>query len=235
MDGFETFLDLYGLLAIFVLMLVKSAGVPIPIPGDVIMLATAARVAQGKIVLWQAFLAILVALVLGGIVQFVLIRGSARRLLYRFGRYLGLTPTRLDLASEKVKRGGPISISLAILTPGVRAVTVAACGLSGLPLRTFVSGLVLGSTLFLGLHFLLGYVGSSLLAALPLPLIVGLLLVGLIGWLVIRKWQLPKSRPSEVMAEAFEAWHEATCPVCLALGVTTNLHPTSVQDIKATN
>ena len=39
MNGIETFLSLYGLPAMFIVLLVKSIGVPIPIPADVIMLA----------------------------------------------------------------------------------------------------------------------------------------------------------------------------------------------------
>ena len=231
MDGIGAFLELYGLAAIFALMLVKSAGVPIPLPADVIMLAAAAGAAQGKLLLWQAFIAILIALVVGGIVQFTLARGPGRGFLYRFGRYLGLTPARLDGAAAAVKRGGPIAIGLAILTPGIRAATVAACGLAGLPLRIFVPGLTLGSVLFLTLHFFIGYAGSSVLAVLAqgvpllwaLALVVALLVVGLALWFVIRRRQRPGAARGEVMAEAFEAWHEAACPVCLAIGAASRL------------
>jgi membrane protein DedA with SNARE-associated domain len=51
----EGILTAYGLTAVFVVMLVKSAGVPIPIPSDVILLATTAPAARGKISLGQAF------------------------------------------------------------------------------------------------------------------------------------------------------------------------------------
>src|SRR5712691_5706788 len=153
MNGIDIFLAQYGLAAIFLLLLIKSIGVPIPIPADVIILATAASAAQGKLVLWEAFLAVLLALVLGGLIQFMLARGPGRGLLYRFGRYIGLTPARLDAAAEKVKRGGVLAIGVAILVPGVRGAAVAASGLANLPLRTFMAGLVLGSTVFLCLHF----------------------------------------------------------------------------------
>ena len=74
MDGLGAFLDSYGLAAACLLMLVKAAGVPIPIPGDVILLATAARAAEGKLLLWVAFVGLLAAITLGGFVQFVLAR-----------------------------------------------------------------------------------------------------------------------------------------------------------------
>jgi hypothetical protein len=62
MEGLEAFLDSYGVAAACAVMLVKAMGVPIPIPGDVILLATAARAAEGKVLLWLAFVALLVAL-----------------------------------------------------------------------------------------------------------------------------------------------------------------------------
>ena len=227
----NAFLELYGLAAIFILMLAKSAGIPIPVPADAVMLATSVRASEGKLVLSQAFIAILIALVVGGIVQFSLVRGPGRRFLYRFGRYLGMTPARLDAAAERLKKGGPIAIGIAILTPGVRSVAVVGCGLAGIPLRRFVPGLVLGSALFLSLHFFLGYAGGLLLATMQqvisLPvligIIVGLLIVGFGVWYFIRRWQLPDASNGDVLAEALGAWHEATCPVCLALGAAERL------------
>jgi membrane protein DedA with SNARE-associated domain len=110
MNSIDLFLVQYGLAAIFILLLVKSIGVPIPIPADLIILSAAARSAQGKLIAWQVLIALLVALVLGGLIQFVLSRGPARALLYRFGRYIGLTSPRLDAASARVKKGGALGI-----------------------------------------------------------------------------------------------------------------------------
>lgn len=239
MQDIETFLNSYGLIAVFAVMLVKAAGVPIPIPADVIMLATAARVTEGRMQLWQAFTFILLALIVGGIIQFMLARGPGRSILYRFGRYLGLTAARLDSAAATVKKGGPIGIGLAILTPGIRAATVAACGLAALPLRTFVPGLALGSSLFLALHFFLGAVIGQLLAGLVqvtslpivLALVVTFLAAGLGVWVVIRQRQRPGAPRGEVVAEALEAWHEATCPVCLALGAASRLSAVSANSM----
>jgi len=231
MDDVNAFLDLYGLAAIFVIMFIKSAGVPIPVPADALMLATSARVATGKLILGQAFIAILIALLIGGVIQFALVRGPGRGILYRYGRYLGMTPSRLDSASQRLKRGGILGIGVAILTPGVRSVAIMGSGLAGIPLRQFVPGLILGSSLFLALHFFLGYVGGTILStvgnivSLPVLLIAILivLVVGLGIWVVIRRRQLPNASNKEVLAEAVGAWHEAVCPVCLALGAVERL------------
>src|SRR5256714_9293598 len=199
MNGIDMFLVQYGLAAVFIVLLVKSIGLPIPIPADVIILATAIRAAQGKLILWQAFLAILLALVLGGIIQFVLVRGPGRSLLYRFGRYIGLTSARLDAAAAKIKKGGIPGLSVAILVPGVRSAAIAASGLSNFPLRTFVPGIVLGSALFLCVHFFLGFLGGTLLAVAGLIPPSPTLLIGGVALLavVFGFWGMGSSRRKE--------------------------------------
>jgi cytochrome c oxidase assembly factor CtaG len=85
-----------------------------------------------------------------------------------------------------------------------------------------------GTVLFLSLHFFLGYVGGVLLSSLriSLPLLAAivavLLILGLATWVVIRRQKNPGASAGETVAEAFEAWHEATCPVCLALGAASH-------------
>jgi membrane protein DedA with SNARE-associated domain len=220
-DGLEAFLDSYGVVAACAIMLIKAAGVPIPIPGDVILLATAARAAEGKVLLWLAFVALLLALVGGGAAQFYLARGPARRLVVSHGHRIGLTEERLDRVASSVKRGGLFGIGLGVLTPGVRTAIIPACGLTGVPLRIFLPGLALGSAIDLGLHFALGYAGAGLLAALlgPLPLLIAtaLAIAGLVAWLLIARRRHASS------AVAVSAWAQATCPACLLLGSVASL------------
>ena len=44
MNGIDMFLIHYGLIAVFLIMFIKTIGVPIPIPGDVIIFTAAVRV-----------------------------------------------------------------------------------------------------------------------------------------------------------------------------------------------
>src|ERR1041384_3711564 len=112
MEALETFLDTYGWAAASVLMLAKACGVPIPIPGDVILLATAARAAEGKVVLWLAFTALLAAIVAGSVLQFLLARGPARRFIVRYGTRLGLTHDRIERVGARMRQTGPVGIAV---------------------------------------------------------------------------------------------------------------------------
>src|SRR5919202_3260282 len=178
MDGLEAFLDSYGVAAACVVMLVKAIGVPVPPPGAVPLPPPAARAAEGKVLLWLAFVGLLLALTLGGTLHFLLARRPARRLVVRYGHRLGLTEQRLDRVAARVRQGGLFGIGLAVLTPGVRSAVIPACGITGIPLRVFLPGLALGSATDLGLHFAIGFAGASLLTTIlqPSPILVILLL-----------------------------------------------------------
>lgn len=83
MNGIETFLNAYGLPAIAAVLLIKSAGVPIPIPADVLMFLAAARVTRGTDGLGLTFAILLIAISIGDIIQFWLARGPGRTTVYR--------------------------------------------------------------------------------------------------------------------------------------------------------
>jgi membrane protein DedA with SNARE-associated domain len=223
MDGLEAFLDSYGVAAVCAVMLVKAIGVPVPIPGDVILLATAARAAEGKVLLWLAFVALLLAITLGGTLQFLLARGPARQIVVRYGHRIGLTEARLDRVAARIRQGGLLTIGLGVLTPGVRTAVVPACGLTGVSLKVFLPGLALGSAIDVALHFAIGFAGSSVLAAIlqpsPLLVIVALAILGLAAWLLVAR------RRHASTGMALNAWAQATCPVCLAIGTLAPLEP----------
>lgn len=215
----DAIIESYGLGAVCVVLFLKGAGIPIPIPGDVLLLGTAAQAASGRLLLWPAFGAVLLAILLGGVVQFVLARGKGRRVVYRLGRYVGLNAARLDAAASAVRRGGIGGIALLVMTPGVRSAAIPACGLAAVPWRIFVPGLAVGTTVDLALHFAIGFAGGQVLGSLfeasMVPWIVGgglvlLAAAGLVGFRLLQR--------RKRAASTFEAWEQGACPVCLALG-----------------
>lgn len=218
----EQFLDTYGLIAVFSIMLLKEFGVPVPIPSDLIMLGAAARAAQGRFPFVAVFFAILIPMVAGGLVQYTVAKGPGRRLIYRFGRLIGLTKERLDRATETVRKGGIAAVALGLTTPGVRVAILPASGLAELPLAAFVPGLAIGSTVFLALHFVIGYLGGVALAllSLPLPALIGLALavviLGIAGWLFVRARRHATAERASA-SEIYAAWADASCPVCIGI------------------
>lgn len=218
----ETFLDMYGLAAIFGVMLLKEIGIPIPVPADLIMLGAAARAAQGKFHIAEGFLAILIPMVVGGLVQYWVARGPGRRAIYRLGRYIGLSRERLDRAMAALRRGGATAVAAGLSTPGVRVAIVPASGLAELPLPAFVPGLVAGSAFFLAWHFAIGYIGGFLLALISLPLpallaiLIGIPVIAAAAWLSVNRVRGKRVAPLS-LAEEYAGWADTACPVCITL------------------
>jgi membrane protein DedA with SNARE-associated domain len=233
----DTFLDTYGLIAIFLIMLLKEIGVPVPIPSDLIMLGAAARAAQGRFNFVAVFLAILIPMILGGLVQFSIAKGPGRRVVYKLGAIIGLTKERLDRAMETVRKGGSVAVAVGLTTPGVRIAIIPASGLAELPLGGFIAGLVVGSTVFLALHFAIGYIGGFLLALLnlPLPILVGIivavLVLGIAGWALVRRISRGTGHAAEplTLPERYAAWADASCPACIAITLVRQREMTTVQ------
>ena len=176
-----------ALLAIIGLILIKEAGVPIPVPGDLIVIGAGVAAGRGDLEPAVALVAIVVASICGGIVQYGLLRSVARpallRVLARFG-----SADRVDWQTERLRRGGARSVAVARSTPGVRIVAIAASALAGIPAVAFVVGLAIGNALFISAHFALGYlVGEPVVTLVggalgPLAIAaVGLAVIGGIG------------------------------------------------------
>ena len=188
--AFQGLMDQHGLLAGFVLVLVEEAGVPVPIPGDVLMLALGVHARQGMAPLWQALVVLELATVLGASVLYLASARAGRGLVYQYGRYIHLTPERLDRAESWLRSHGSRAIILGRLTPGLRMATVIGCGVFGVPFWRFLPALALGGLLYILLYTLLGFfVGPVVLQVLegihvPLGLLGSLLpLVLLSVWI----------------------------------------------------
>src|SRR5215216_7231786 len=130
-----SFLDRHGLLAAFVVLLVEEAGVPVPVPGDFLMLYLGVRAGEGRVPLWQAIVVMELATVLGATILYVAARLAGRGLVYRYGRFIRLTPERLDGAERWLTQHGTRAIFLGRLVPGLRIVTAVACGVFSIPAR----------------------------------------------------------------------------------------------------
>jgi membrane protein DedA with SNARE-associated domain len=209
--------DLVAVLGLAALLFVKEAGVPVPVPGDLLVLGAGVAAATDPPSGLAALAAILVAGYAGGVIQFLAVRGGLRRLFLTVLARVGVPRQRIDALADRLRRGGARGVALARVTPGVRVPAIAASGLAALPLPAFSGGLVVGNTVFVSAHFALGFaLGAPAVALLeasgPAIAVVGvavLAIVGGLGWLILRR-----RRRTE---DTFSAWADAACPACLAL------------------
>lgn len=149
LDGFVTEqIATYGYVAIFVLMLLESAC--IPIPSEVTMLfggalVTAPLLGPGEqLALWPVVIAGTAGNVVGSWLAYWLGAAGGRPLVDRWGRYLLIRPHELDRAHGWFERRGPVTVFVGRLLPVVRTFISVPAGVARMDLRRFTFYTVLG-------------------------------------------------------------------------------------------
>jgi membrane-associated protein len=217
-------MDALAIAGLAALLLVKEAGVPIPVPGDLLVIGAGVALAGDPPSAVAVLLVILVVGYIGGTVQFVLARRVLRRPLLAALARVGVGEARVEALAARLRRSGARGVALARMTPGVRIAAVAAAGLAAIPFAAFLAGLVAGNGVFVAGHFALGYVlgasATELIArAGGIGLVVAagavLAVLGAVGWAVLRR-----SRRRAVDAGSTAAdWADTACPACLMVAV----------------
>jgi membrane protein DedA with SNARE-associated domain len=206
-----------GLVGIALVLLIKEAGVPVPVPGDLIVLGAGVAASQGRLDPILTAVAIVGATIAGGTLQFTILRGRARAALLRLLGRFGIDPESIVRLATPLARSGARGVAVARVTPGVRIVAIPAAALAGIALPRFAAGLSIGNAVFSGGHYLGGLLfGQAAVDALaaggPVLLAVGLgvAVLGAVGW-----WLIARRRRRA--GDAAVAWMDACCPACLAL------------------
>jgi membrane protein DedA with SNARE-associated domain len=198
-----TFLDHHGLLAAVVAVLIEEAGIPMPLPGDLLMLAAGIRARHGLLPLWQVIAALEAATVVGATLLYAVSRWAGRGLLLRYGRFIHVNPSKLDRAEQYLRRHGFLAVTVARLIPSLRIVSVIACGVLGVPPRIFVPGMALGALLYILIYTLLGYfVGARVLRVLervevPLDLLGSVVAFAAVVFWIVRARRTLRARAAE--------------------------------------
>ena len=209
----SSFSATYGVLAIFVVMLLKEIGVPIPVPSDLLVVGAGVQLATGAYSAVALLLALAIAVFVGASIQYLLARSAGRAVVYRLAAMVGLRAEMLDRAVARLAAGGSRAVFLGLNIPGARAAVIPAAGLAKLGFVRFALATLAGSLVFYGWHVALGYLAGPAAAALieryslgVIAVLVLLALAGLGVWLWMRR-----------RGGGLRAWTEAACPACLAI------------------
>jgi membrane protein DedA with SNARE-associated domain len=159
LHALEPTLDRFGYLAVTGLVLLEDFGVPVP--GETVLILGAVYAGTGRLnILLVALLGFCGAL-LGDNVGFALGHFGGRRLALRYGRYVFLTPERLDKATQFFARHGGKVIIVARFIEGLRQANGIIAGMSGMPWRRFLVFNAIGAALWVGVWTAIGYFSGS--------------------------------------------------------------------------
>jgi len=149
-----------GLAGVFLLMVAENLFPPIP--SEVIMPLAGFAAAQGRMPILGVVLAGVAGAVAGNAVWFELARafGTARtrRLLHRYGGWVGLGEEEVAKAETTMRRNGPVAVFIGRFMPGVRTAISIPAGLVELPRPVFYGWTSLGTLIWTGGLAVGGYV-----------------------------------------------------------------------------
>ncbi len=141
---------------LFFLLLLEEAGIPLPIPGDTLIVFVGVRSRTGDANAALAILLVAAAATLGSSALYGLARRGGRPALARYGRFLHLHEERVDRMEARFRRWGPWAIVLGRLIPGLRTPTSVMAGLFGVPYRLFAPCTAFSALLWSLFYFYLG-------------------------------------------------------------------------------
>jgi membrane protein DedA with SNARE-associated domain len=150
----------HGLLAVFGLMLLESAC--IPVPSEVIMLYAGYLVSVGKLGLVAAVAAGVLGNLAGSLIAWWAGSAGGRDLILRYGRYIHVTESRLGMADRWFARYGERTVLISRCLPLVRTFISLPAGIAKMPLRRFALYTTVGCVPWvLGLTLLGDAVGKN--------------------------------------------------------------------------
>jgi membrane protein DedA with SNARE-associated domain len=198
----EPLIKHHGYGAIGLLITLEDFG--IPVPGETVMIVGAVYAGAGQLNIVAVGLVAFIAAVVGDNIGFAIGHFGGRPLAVRVGRYVFLTPKRLDRATEFFERHGGKIIIVARFIEGLRQANGIIAGISGMHWARFLGFNAIGAARWVGVWTTLGYTAGSNIGpiytqitkySLYVLIAIGVALVALIARHLIRRSR--KSPPDD--------------------------------------
>ena len=151
----QPLLEHYGYLGVGGMLFLEDFGVPVP--GEIMLIAAAVFAGAGQMNIAVVFVVAVLAAVIGDNIGFTVGHFGGRPLAERFGRYVFLTPERLDRAEKYFNAHGGKVVTIARFIDGLRQINGLLAGIAGMHWLKFLGYNALGAVLWVGAWCGLGY------------------------------------------------------------------------------
>jgi len=189
----------HGYVVIFVIMAIEEAGIPLPIPGDGLLLLAGYLVSLGALSLAGSFFFALGGALVGASVLYWVARRGGRSLVLRFGRYLRLDEGHLDRLNGLFNRLRPFGPGVARLIPGLRIYASALAGLAIVPYPLFLLNVAWAGSLWALAFIIAGnVVGSRWREYARLSGTAGVVSIAVLALLIATWWSVRRWRRSQL-------------------------------------
>jgi membrane protein DedA with SNARE-associated domain len=182
----------YGLWAILVLVLLEDFG--IPLPGETALIAGAIYAGSGRLTVVTVGVIGFVAAVAGDNIGYAIGRFGGRALVDRWGRYVFLTPKRLDRAEAFFNRQGGKIITFARFIEGLRQANGIIAGITAMHWLRFLAFNALGAALWVGTWVSVGYFAGRHIATIYHDITNYFLYAAIVVVIAIAAWLILRVR-----------------------------------------
>jgi membrane protein DedA with SNARE-associated domain len=193
LHGLEPTLNSFGYLAVIGLVFIEDFGVPVP--GETVLILAAVYAGTGRLNIVLVALLGFAGALLGDNIGFAIGHFGGRRLVQRYGRYIFLTPERLDRATDFFERHGGKIIIVARFIEGLRQANGIIAGTTGMRWSRFLVFNAIGAALWVAVWTSIGYFSGSHIDTIYgdatrystyLAIFVGVLLLAYVARRVVR-------------------------------------------------
>jgi membrane protein DedA with SNARE-associated domain len=157
--GVQPLLEHYGYLGVGGMLFLEDFGVPVP--GEIMLIAAAVFAGAGQMNIAVVFVVAALAAVIGDNIGFIVGHFGGRPLAVRFGRYVFLTPERLEKAENYFNAHGGKVVTIARFIDGLRQINGLLAGIAGMHWLKFLGYNALGAVLWVGTWCALGYLAGE--------------------------------------------------------------------------
>jgi membrane protein DedA with SNARE-associated domain len=155
----QPLLEHYGYLGVGGMLFLEDFGVPVP--GEIMLIAAAVFAGAGQMNIAVVFVVAALAAVIGDNIGFIVGHFGGRPLAERFGRYVFLTPERLEKAENYFNAHGGKVVTIARFIDGLRQINGLLAGIAGMHWLKFLGYNALGAVLWVGTWCGLGYLAGE--------------------------------------------------------------------------
>ncbi|WP_029116836.1 DedA family protein [Mycobacterium sp. URHB0044] len=157
-------LEHYGYLAVGGFVLLEDFGVPVP--GEIMLISAALFAGAGHLNIAVVILVAVIGAVIGDNIGYAVGRLGGRPLAERWGRYVFLTPARLDRAETFFDAHGGKVVTVARFIEGLRQVNGLLAGIAGMHWLKFLGFNALGAVLWVGTWAGFGFLAGEHVVAI---------------------------------------------------------------------
>lgn len=146
----------HAYVTLFFVIAIEEAGIPLPVPGDLVIAYYGWRAAHDPYEIVQTILVCALASTVGTQVPYWIARRWGRRVTERVAYWLDFDPAKVEQVFARFGQHGFRDVLIARLIPGLRVAVALVAGTAGVPWARFSAGVFVAGAMYWTLWVMLG-------------------------------------------------------------------------------